>query len=423
MKVLLINTSDHTGGAAIAALRLLQALRHAGMDAKLLCRDRTLPATMTEVISLKPSWRNRLRFLLERLEIFLRNGLSREGLFSVDTARLGYDVTQLPAFREADVIHLHWTNQGMLSLSDLRRILTSGKRVVWTMHDMWPFTGICHQADACTAWLHGCGHCPRLRHPGEGDLSATTYRRKARTYATGSMTLVGCSRWLAGLAARAPLLQGQRIADIPNPIDTDYYAPAGSEGQHNRATLRRTLGLPPDKRLLLFAAYKVTDPDKGIDYLLESLTILMQTQPALCRDLGIILAGHEAETLRHAFPIEALPVGYVSDEGRMRALYQSADLVLMPTLMDNLPNTIAEAMACGVPCVAFGVGGVPQMVDTDVNGYLARPRDPADFAHGIARLLTSPGYATFCANARAKAVKAYSGRSVARRYIELYQAE
>ncbi len=426
MKILMINTSDHAGGAAIAAMRLLRALRKQGVEAKLLCRDSSLAEAdrSNDVVYLKRSWLTKLRFLLERLEIFIRNGFSRKGLFSVDTARWGNDITGLKEFREADVIHLHWVNQAMLSLTDVDKMLRTGKRVVWTMHDMWPFTGVCHQAADCGKWLTECSQCPQLRKPSASDLSCRTFRRKRTLYGAhpGSIAFVGCSQWLAGLAGQSPLLKRQTITSIPNPIDTAYYTPAGTEGQPSLAEVRQQLGLPTDKRLLLFTAFKVTDPNKGIGYLREAINILAREEPDMGKSLAIVLAGREAETLKNAFPIEAIPMGYVASAERMRQLYQAADLLLMPTLMDNLPNTIMEAMACGTPCVAFSVGGTPQMVDTGINGYLAACRDSSDFAEGIRRVLSSQSYTALCRNARAKAVKAYAEGAVAEQYLQLYGA-
>lgn len=423
MKVLLINTSDHTGGAAIAALRLLKALQKAGVDATLLCRDRTLPADRKDVVNLKPTLWRKVKFVMERFEIFCYNGFSRDDLFAFDTGRFGNEVTQLPEFREADVVHLHWTNQAMLSLGNLQQILRSGKKVVWTMHDMWPFTGICHNAAECERWKTGCGQCPQLKKPAAADLSARVFARKRSAYAQGRLTMVGCSQWLAGLAAQAPLLKGQRVVSIPNPIDTDFYAPVGAENMPaDKAEVRKMLNLPLGKRLLLFTAFKVTDPKKGIDHLIESLTMLCNDRPELRNKLAIVLAGKEAETLTEAFPIEAFSMGYVSDELQMRRLYQAADLLLMPTLMDNLPNTIVEAMACGVPCVAFGVGGVPQMIDTDVNGFLAEPQNALDFAQCMLRALDSQSYTALCRNARIKAMTAYSEKVVAESFIEIYKS-
>lgn len=423
MKVLLINTSDHTGGAAIAALRILQALQHQGVEAKLLCRDRNLPTSRTDIIQLRSTPWLKMKFFLERLDIFIRNGFKREGLFSIDTGRFGTDITRLPAFQEADVIHLHWVNQAMLSLQDLKKILQSGKRIVWTMHDMWPFTGICHNAADCLAWKDECKQCPLLPKPGAKDLSTRIFRKKVKTYACGQMSLVGCSQWLTQLAQQAPLLQGHQVTSIPNPIDTTFYRPGTNEGEDSQEQLREALGLPVEKRLLLFTAFKVTDPNKGIDYLIESITLLCQEHPELRDHIAIVLAGKEAETLTNAFAVPAYSMGYVTDEAKMRNLYQACDLLLMPTLMDNLPNTIVEAMACGIPCVAFQIGGVPQMIDSGINGFLAAYRNSLDFAHNIYRALYSQSYPALCRNARSKAVAAYSEKAVADKYIQLYRAE
>lgn len=415
LKVLLVNTSSHTGGAAIAALRLLRALHKRGVQARMLCRDTQPEGEEGGVLALKPTLWRKAKFALERAEIMLRNGFSREGLWSVDTARFGNDITRHPAFREADVIHLHWTNQAMLSLADLRHIMHSGKRVVWTMHDMWPFTGICHQSEACTRWLTGCGRCHMLQRPADHDLSAITFARKRKVYAQGRLHMVGCSRWLTDLAQQAPLLQGQPVHCIPNPIDTDFYAPS-----HKIEDTREALSLPLDKRILFFTAFRVTDPRKGIDYLTEALTLLCQEHPEWREQAVIVLAGKGCEELLHAFPIKAIGMGYITDEAKMRRLYQAADVLLMPTLCDNLPNTIVEAMACGTPCVGFDIGGVPQMIDHGVNGYLAQFRNSLDFAHGIHALLASPNRQALRRNARSKALNTYSERAVADKYLEVY---
>ena len=422
MKVLFVNTSDHAGGAAIAALRLMSALRGAGIDVSMLCRDQTIAQPAPGVHYLKvPAWR-RLKFLLERLEIFVRNGFTRRGLFAVDTARLGNDITHHPLFHQADIIHLHWTNQAMLSLSDVRRILRSGKRVVVTMHDMWTFTGVCHNADSCQRWLTGCGKCPQLMRPSTNDLSATTFRRKQKAYAAGCMTLVGCSQWMAEMASRAPLLKGQRVVSIPNPIDTHFYAPAATEGQPTQAEVREKLGLPPYKKLIFFTAYKVTDPYKGIDHLRQALQLLRERDAEWAKGVAVVTAGKGGEGLTEAFgSTEVYNMGLVSDPRRMRQLYQACDILAMPTLRDNLPNTIVEAMACALPCVAYNVGGVPQMIDTGVNGYLAPLGSIESFAQGIYAVLRSPSFAALQRNARTKAVTSYSQEAVAREYLKIYK--
>lgn len=414
MKILLVNTSDRTGGAAIAAERLLGALVSAGADASMVVRDRT--GDNPRVSQLGPKALIRLKFLLERGELFLRGKCSRDNLFAIDQARLGTDITRLRAFREADVVHLHWVNQAMLSLCDIRRVLRSGKPVVWTFHDMWPMTGVCHQADQCTHWLEGCGRCPMLAGGGgPDDLSAQTWRRKRQCYGAGPFTIVTCSNWLASLARRSPLLRGHEVVSIPNAINTDFFSP------RDKVEARRRLRLPLEKKLLLFVAYRVTEPRKGVDYLQEALAHLQRVSPELAAQLGLVAAGREATQLSERLPVDVYPQNYVTGEDVMRDLYCAADALLMPTLMDNLPNTIVEAMACGTPCVGFNVGGLPQMIDHGKNGYLSAYKDAEDFARGIGAVVFSDRYKELCQGAREKAERNYSARAVAQRYLEVYE--
>lgn len=413
MRVLLVNTSEKTGGAAIAANRLLEALNNHGARAEMLVRDKQTDNPRVHV--LPPTPLHRFRFVAERGEIFVANKFRKNRLFEVDCATHGADITSLPQFREADVIHLHWVNQGMLSLKGIAKILRSGKRVVWTMHDMWPCTGICHQARVCEGWRTGCGSCPLLYGGGRpGDLSAWTYRRKAATYAIAPICFVACSDWLADIARQAPLLKGHTVESIPNPVNTSFYSPA------DRAAARRELGLPLDKKLLLFVAYRATDKNKGIDFLRDAVAVIARRYPDLRDTLGVLPVGREAETLRDAFACSAYPFNYVSDEHTMRTLYRAADILVMPTLQDNLPNTVAEAMACGVPCVAFRVGGLPQMIDHQKNGFLARYMDTEDLADGILATLFSMEWGQMSAEARRKAERAYSEQAVATRFMKVY---
>lgn len=413
MRVLLVNTSEKTGGAAIAANRLLEALNNHGARAEMLVRDKQTDNPRVHV--LPPTPLHRVRFVAERGEIYVANRFHKDRLFEVDCATHGADITALPQFRAADVVHLHWVNQGMLSLKGIAKILRSGKRVVWTMHDMWPCTGICHQARVCEGWRTGCGSCPLLYGGGyPGDISARTYRRKAATYAVAPIRFVACSDWLAGIARQAPLLKGHTVESVPNPINTGFYSPA------DRMEARRELGLPIDKKLLLFVAYRATDKNKGIDFLRDAVAVIARRYPELKETLGVLPVGREADTLRDAFECSAYPHNYVTEERTMRALYRAADILVMPTLQDNLPNTVAEAMACGVPCVAFRVGGLPQMIDHRKNGFLARYMDAEDLAEGILSTLFSAKCEQMGVEARRKAEQAYSEQAVATRFLKIY---
>ena len=407
MRVLIVNTSERTGGAAVAANRLMKALNNNGAKAKMLVRDKETDALT--VVSLPHSPRLRWHFLWERLVIFYRLHFSRQHLFEIDIANAGSDITKLPEFKEADVIHLHWINQGMLSLKGIRKILQSGKPVVWTMHDIWPAAALCHVTLGCERFTTQCQHCRLLPDGGSSnDFSATVWQRKQRMLAVGSIYFVACSRWLESEAKRSALLKGQKITSIPNPIDTHIY----KIGDKQEA--RKRLGLPLDKKLILFASQRVTNVNKGMDYLIEACR---QLQLA---DVAVVILGGHAEEVVSQLSLEAYPLGYVNEENRIVDVYQAVDVFVLPSLSENLPNTIMEAMACGVPCVGFKVGGIPEEIDHRQNGYVAEYRHVEDLAQGIRWILSEADYEKLSQNAVQKVMQNYSQQSVALKYLDVY---
>ena len=408
MRVLLVNTSERTGGAAVAANRLMKALINNGVKAKLLVREKE-SSTLT-VVPLPKSPMLRWRFLWERLVVFFHLHFQRKHLFEIDLANTGTDITSLPEFQEADIIHLHWINQGMLSLSDIRKILRSGKPVVWTMHDIWPATAICHLTLGCRNFMTYCHHCRLL--PGKGsshDLSSKVWERKQAMIDGENIYYVACSKWLESEAKRSKLLDGQKITSIPNPIDLHIY----NRGVKTEA--RQRLGLPLDKKLILFASQRVTNENKGMGYLIEACRRLQD----LSQVAVLILGGHAEEVVAQ-LPLEAFPLGYVNDEHRIVDIYNATDVFVLPLLSENLPNTIMEAMACGVPCVGFKVGGIPEEIDHKKNGYVAEYRSSEDLARGIRWILTEADYQALSDNAVHKVVQNYSQHSVAMKYLDVY---
>ena len=408
MRVLIVNTSERTGGAAVAASRLMMALINNGVKAKMLVRDKDTDSLT--VASLPKSPMNRWRFLWERWVVFCRLHFQRQHLFEVDIANTGADITKLREFQEADIIHLHWINQGMLSLSGIRQILRSGKPVVWTMHDIWPATAICHVTLGCRHFTSQCHHCRLL--PGGGsrnDLSTTIWQKKRRMIENESIYFVACSHWLESEAKKSALLDGQKVTSVPNPIDTHIYK------RGNKQEARQRLGLPLDKKLILFASQRVTNENKGMSYLVEACR-----QLADIPQLGVVILGGHAEEVVSQLPIESFPLGYVNDEQRIVDVYRAADVFVLPSLSENLPNTIMEAMACGVPCVGFRVGGIPEEIDHKKNGYVAEYASALDLAKGIRWILSEADYERLSEQAVHKVVHSYSQRSVASQYMEVY---
>ena len=414
MRVLIVNTSESAGGAAIAAHRLMEALNHNGIKAKMLVRDKR--TEQITVAALPPSPLLRAKFLWERFVIWASNRFSRKNLFQIDLANTGTDITALPEFKEADLIHFHWVNQGFLSLKDIRRIIDSGKPVVWTLHDQWPFTGICHYSGECTKYQTQCHHCPLLAGGGAADdLSARVFRRKQQMLRGAHIAFVGCSQWMAGLARQSALLVGQEVTSVPNAINANVFCPV------DKKQARLQCNLPADKKLLLFGAFKTSDPRKGIGYLEEACRILQETDAGLASQIGLIVVGGGAEQMRELFPFPVYPFGYVGDERQMARLYNAADAFVTPSLEDNLPNTIVEALSCGTPCIGFRVGGIPEMIDHLQNGYLAEARDAAGLAEGIRFVLETADAETLSANAVHAAHVRYGENHVAAKYIAVYR--
>ncbi len=375
MKVLLINTSDRNGGAAVAANRLLQALVSNNINAQLLVRDKITNDKNVITINHTKITRfcNYMRFVSERLAILINNGFSKDNLFQVSIANTGTDITKHPAFLEADVIHLHWINQGFLSLNDVRKIVLSGKPVVWTMHDMWCFTGICHYAGDCINFEERCESCP-LHRDFFIKMALIAQEAKAKI---GKITYVGCSNWIASEASKSALLSKRQIHNIPNPINTSIYSPIDKNEAQKR------LGLDPNKRYILFGAAKITDPRKGAIYLKTALEILLSKSPEKLKDVELLLLGGRKSDIATFFPIQIRDLGYQNNEKQIATIYSAANIFVIPSLEDNLPNTVMEALACGTPCVGFDTGGIPEMIDHLQTGYLASFESAEDLAEGI----------------------------------------
>ena len=413
MRVLIVNTSERIGGAAIVASRLMESLNNNGIKAKTLVKEKQ--TDRLGVVGLKKNWWGVWQFIWERIVIWKENGFRKHNLFAVDIANTGTDITAIPEFQGADIIHLHWINQGMLSLNDIRKILESGKPVVWTMHDMWPCTGICHHARECDKYHQECHHCPYIyKGGGKRDLSNQVFKKKKEIYQLAPLTFVTCSRWLKERASQSALLNGHTIVDIPNPINTGLFKP------QNSLAARSRMGLPADKKLILFGSVKVTDKRKGIDYFIESCKLLAEKHPKLKEELGVVVYGKNSEQLKPLIPFQVFPLDFISTEKDLANVYNAVDLYVTPSLEENLPTTIMEAMACGVPCVGFNVGGIPEMIDHLHNGYIAEYKSVEDLANGIVWTLSESEYQTLSEEACRKAVSNYSESTVAKKYIDIY---
>lgn len=362
MKVVHLVTIDY-GGAYRAAVRISESMNQAGVDSSVLLRTKTLENSDAEEI---------FSSYFERFCSKVKNGLNL--LFSfgeVVIDRFGTDITHYNKIKEADVVILHWVNS-FVSPKGIEKLATLQKPILWVLHDMWEFTGGCHYDKECGKYHNLCGVCPQLKSKEERDRTRLALLRKRKAYSGKGIVYVGPSRWICECAEESTILHGEKIINIPNPLSEEVYYPMEKE------SARRMLAITSEKKLVVFGALKSTSsPYKGFSYLKEALQCLDRKQ---CE---IVVFGNDDEdtTLFPGGKVHYL--GVIHSEERLRAVYSAADVFVAPSLQDNYPSTVLEALACGTPVVAFSIGGMSDMIFHGENGYLAHRGDSADLAEGI----------------------------------------
>lgn len=418
MKVTLINTSDAGGGAPVASMRLLKALTSENIDANFLAGQKQTSETRVQAV--ENNWWRRLKarfnFLYERLPFLFFYEKDKSVRFAFSTANAGASIASHQLVKDADILHLHWTNSGFLSIQDLKELMQLGKPVVWTLHDMWSFTGGCHYAGTCDHFTRQCGNCFFLRKPDQEDISHDGWLHKENLYsAARQLHFVTCSQWLASVARQSSLIKAFPIQAIPNPIDIEVYSP------QDKACARAKWNISPDAKIILFGAANIGDRRKGISYLVEGLQQLRQNYD-LPVPVEIVIFGKNKHFKTSQLPFPVHELNMIRSQQDLTELYSLADVFVMPSIEDNLPNTVMESMACGTPVVAFNTGGLPEMIDHQQNGYLAKFKSASDLAHGIQKMLFSDQAAEIAFQARKKVLHNYNHQHIARQYIQVYQS-
>lgn len=410
MHVIHLNQSDTVGGAAKAAARIHAAVRECGVNSRFYVSQTTHNAPATELTSGR--WDRLAEPFRRKVTQRITGTLGTDNVVAHEPALFSNAAAQRLRRSEADIAHLHWVSDNMLSVAAIGDLTMP---IVWTLHDMWAFCGAEHYTDD-TRWQ--CGYTSGNRPEQESgvDLNRWVWSRKRRHWKR-PMQIVAPSRWLADLASQSALMADWPVEVIPNAIDTDFWAPV------DKRIARQALGLPGAVPLVLFGAMGGnSDPRKGFDLLSESLGRL-SAQGDL--DLMLLVFGgtRAGDAKLDAFPIHRF--GHLSDDLSLRLIYNAADLLVIPSRLDNLPNTGVEALACGTPLVGFDVGGIGDLVHHRETGYLAQAEDAADLAEGMRWVLaqrrddlTTPIGVT----ARKHAEKHFAATVVANQYQQLYQA-
>ena len=430
MKVLYINTSDSHGGAARAAVRIMYGVKQHGVEAQMLVKDKQ--SASTDVVPLQAFLPNgKLYSALDWVATKFKNKWqhllwrpyrhTKENIFMSDTrgTRLHGALHRL----DYDILHLHWINQRFIKLQDLPK----NKPIVWTLHDSWPFCGICHYFIDCDLYKTHCGNCPMLHSGKEKDLAYRVFEDKMRAYKELNLHIVTPSRWLSECAKQSALLGQFPVTVIPNCLDTDVYRPLTEEEKKehfglailNHPTLGNVLAEKASKPMILYGAVNAaTNKIKGFKYLLEAL----RTLDAQGFEANLVVFGASQSDLPMEFEhISVSFLGYVSNTDTLVTLYNMADVMVVPSLTENLSCAIMESLSCAMPVCCFAIGGNADMVEHKVNGYLANKQDSNDLATGIRWCLTNNQDGMLSKAAREKVMREYTIERVGERYAELYK--
>ncbi len=408
MRVVHLSAYDLFGGAGQAAFRLHVALRESGVDSRMMVRRRD--SDRDDITAPGGA--------LMKLWLRVQRRCDRLALAGNRAAAANFSVGWVPdglshhlGVLKPDIVHLHWVAHGFLRLESLAKIPAP---VVWTMHDMWTFTGGCHYAGTCGRFAESCGRCPLLGARRDHDLSRSGWGRRQRIFASKPITHVSPSRWLAERARESALLRSADVRVIPNGIDAARFGP------RDRRAQRRRWGLPEDRLLILAGSAQLRgNPRKGFPDLVQSLDWLGRL--GVKRAVELVLFGSAAPVTGELSGFKVHRLGEIAGEDAMASLYAAADVFVAPSLEDNLPNTVIEAMAVGTPVVAYATGGIPEIIDHRVNGLMAPTGEPARLAAELHAMVSDTALrAALGRRAREKVLRVFTRELAAEAYRELY---
>ena len=399
---------DSHSGAAVASYRLHKAISSIGMKSKMLVQRKNFDDN--NIIGPSTKYGRMLGLMrphIDQLPVMLYKDKGK-ALFSPSWL---YGKKLIKTINELNpaIIHLNWIAGGMLRIEDIAKIK---KPIVWTLHDMWAFTGGCHIDMGCGKFITHCGKCHALGSNKDRDLSFKIFRRKQKAYAKiKNLTIVGISRWLTESARQSVLLKGKLVVTLPNPIDTNIFKPL------DKKVARKMLGIPEGKKVILFGAMSATtNPNKGFAKLSEALKMLNGN------NIELVVFGSNKPLATSVFKFPTHYLGRFHDDLSLVVLYSAADVMVVPSIQEAFGQTATESMSCGTPVVAFDTTGLKDIVDHEINGYLARPYDPDDLAFGIKWILNNSNYNKLSLNAINKVKDHFEMKKVAYQYSKLYES-
>lgn len=406
MNVLHITAGTLDGGAARGAYFLHKGLLSQGVNSHLLLNEHL----DSDDCSLSTTAGNKIKYAMSRIRGKLDRFIPKlyknykNNIFS--TGMIGADITKTKEYKNADIIHLHWINSGFISIKQLSKF---NKPIVWTMRDMWPFTGGCHYALDCEQFESGCGSCPQLGSDTEYDLSRFVFKQKLKNYPQ-SIHFVGISSWISSEASRSSITKDRKVTTIFNCIDTNEFQ------LHDKVKARAAMGINTTKKIILCGSTSLTDFYKGFDKFIDSLAFLDSSKYML------IFFGKAEESLLSTLGFEFKSFGFVSNNRLLNLMYSSADVFVAPSIQEAFGKTVVEAMSSGTPVTCFDATGPGDIVMHLKCGYKADPFRPESLAMGIEWVVNHQEYESLRVKARERAVNTFSHVEIAKQYHKLYSS-
>jgi glycosyltransferase involved in cell wall biosynthesis len=414
MKAVHIGHMDIKGGASRAGYGIFRSLSLLDINLIMLVQQKF--SNDKDVINISDSWlKNRMtsiRTIMDLMPMYLFTHI-KKGRFSF--GQIGIDISKNKIIQEADLLHLHWINGGFLSLNNMLEIIDLKKPLFWTFHDMWPFTGGCHYSGNCERFMQSCGFCPYLKKPSLNDYSNQIWNNKKEIFKNADLNIVTPSYWLKECAEKSSLLKNFKINVIPYAIDINLFKP------QDKKQARIELKLPLDKILILFGSMNTKDERKGFKYFKEALDILLSRNQSIREKIIILIFGKIDSGLESTIPFKTFYCGRIESDNKLVSLYNAADFFVTSSIEDNYPNTVMESLACGIPVLAFKIGGIPDLVKHLNNGYLVEFLSSDSLASGIEWFINNSSIRLKMGeNARLDIIKNNSPEIIGEKYFALY---
>jgi len=412
MKVLHLSTTDIKGGASRGSYSLHKALVRSGVDSLILVADKSSDDfTVINAYTKSQKFFNQVKSKIEQINVnnYL-NKASNSSLFSAPW--IPRDMENQITKINPDIIHLHWVCGGFLSPETLQKFRNIP--IVWTLRDMWAFTGGCHYSQACDRFQNSCGNCPILGSEVDNDLSKKIWTQKQRAWESLNITIVGISHWLTDCARTSSLFRNKRIELIHNALDERIYKPISQK------IAREILNIDQDKNIILFGALNaLKDERKGFMYLVQALKKL--SEQGLGETAELIIFGASAPKDSPQLGMKTHYLGVLQDDVTLALTYCAADVMVTPSLEEAFGKTAMESLACGVPVVCFDTTGLKDIVDHKINGYLAECFSAHDLAQGIAWVLEDKvRWRSLSQRSREKVEAEFTLKIQADNYLSLY---